>query len=270
MQIPILARRIARSIGMNSPTILSGMAVAGVVGTVVLAVKATPKATVSVSEAEISKNVWTEAQADAHTKGIPVDDYVPLTSKEIVQATWKLYLPAAISGTATIACIIGANQIGLRRNAALLGAYTLADTAFREYKDEVVKQIGVTKAGKVHDAVVQRHIEENPVKDSQVIITSGGDQLCYETLSGRYFKSDAETIRRCANDINASIFQDLYASLNEFWRLLGLDSTTLGDALGFNIEHTVQIVFSSHISADNRPCLAVGYAGLPIEAYSKL
>src|SRR5450756_64940 len=123
MQIPILARRIARSIGMNSPTILSGMAVAGVVGTVVLAVKATPKATVSVSEAEISKNVWTEAQADAHTKGIPVDDYVPLTSKEIVQATWKLYLPAAISGTATIACIIGANQIGLRRNAALLGAY---------------------------------------------------------------------------------------------------------------------------------------------------
>jgi hypothetical protein len=273
MQIPHLARVIARSLSNNSPAILSGIAVAGVIGTAALAVKATPKAGLSIGYAEITKNHPSAPYWDEETKKemfASADDYVSLTIVEVVKATWKLYLPAGITGVATIACIIGANQIGTRRNAALLGAYTLVDTAFREYKDEVVKQIGAVKEQKVNDEVIKRHIDENPPKDTQIIITGGGDQLCYESLTGRYFKSDTETIRRCENDINASIFKDLYASLNEFWGLLGLASTTLGDELGFNIEHPVQTVFTSVLAPDGRACLALGYTSLPIKEYTKL
>jgi hypothetical protein len=262
MHIPNWTRLAGQSLSSNSPTILSGIAIAGVIGTIVLAVKATPKAVVAIDNEEGSKNVWSEAQAD--------EGHIPLTNLETIQAAWKCYIPTAIAGSATIACIIGANKIGMRRNAALIGAYSLVDTAFREYKDEVLAQIGATKERKVHDEIVKRHIDENPPKDTQIIITGGGDQLCYESLTGRYFKSDAETIRRCENDTNASIFKDMYASLNEFWELLGLASTTLGDEMGFNIEHPLEIVFTSQLAQDGRPCLAVGYRSLPIREYSKL
>jgi hypothetical protein len=260
MQFSRILRVAGKSISNNSPTILSGIAVAGVVGTVALAIKATPKAMADIRQAQLDDARLYDQDFKLNT----------ISHIDRVKIAWKLYLPAGITGIATIACIIGANQIGARRNAALLGAYTLADTAFREYKDEVVKQIGVVKEQKVSDEIIKRHIDEQPPKDAQVIITGGGDQLCYESLTGRYFKSDVETIRRSANEINASIFKDLYASLNEFWGLLGLDSTTIGDELGFNIEHPVELVFTSHLAADGRPCLAMGYTSLPIKEYSKL
>ena len=57
------------------------------------------------------------------------------------KACWRCYIPAGAVGIATIACIVGANAIGMRRNAALLAAYTLVDTSFREYKGKVVEHI---------------------------------------------------------------------------------------------------------------------------------
>ena len=260
MHIPIPARRIAQSLSSNSPMILSGLAVAGVIGTAILAVRATPKAVYEKHKYAVDTTDRSENE-DARTR--------TLTHVEIVQATWKFYIPAAISGAATIGCIIGANQIGMRRNAALLGAYTLVDTAFREYKEEVLAQIGVTKERKVHDEIEKRHIDEHPVRDAQVIITGGGDQLCYDTLTGRYFKSDAETIRRAENEINRRVISDMYISQNEFYDLLGLGPTTVGDELGWNLDNLISLVFTSHLAQDGMPCLAVGYAKLPIKDYGK-
>lgn len=266
MTAPRWLRLTSQTFSNNSTTILSGIAVAGVAATAILAVRATPKALVHRSV--ILDEKWAEAgtmlkDQDEATAG--------LTHTETVKECWKFYIPAAISGAATIACIIGANKIGLRRNAALLGAYTLADTAFREYKDEVIKQIGETKARKVHDEVAKRQIDEHPVTDTQVIITGGGDQLCYESLTGRYFKSDVERLRRSENEFNRNILAgSMYGSLNEFFDYIGLGSTTLGDELGFNVDNPLQLVFTSHLAENGIPCLAIGYGLLPRKDYAKL
>ena len=245
MTTPLWLRQAGRAINGNSSTILSGASVAGVIATAVLASKA--------------------------SRRVPERlDGLETTRREKIEACWTLYIPAAISGAATIACIVGANQIGLRRNAALLGAYTLADTAFREYKEEVLEQLGAAKERKVTDKIAEKQIAEHPVSDAQVIITGGGDQLCYESLTGRYFKSDIEKIRQSENEINRRMVGgDMYASLNEFWALVGLASTTIGEELGFNLDNFVTLVFSSHLADDGRPCLAVGYTKLPIKDYGK-
>lgn len=261
MTAPAWLRSTGRTINSNSTTILSATAVAGVIATAVLAARATRRIEIVI-------------QSD-RTEALPTELYhTGLDKKRIkahVQYFWRDYIPPVVSGMATIACIIGANQIGLRRQAALLGAYTLADTAFREYKDEVIKQIGVNKETKVHDEIAKRHIDENPVRDDQVIITGGGEQMCYDVLSGRYFKSDIETIRQAANNINQQIVGgDMYASLNEFWAFLGLGPTTLGEEMGFNLEHFVELVFTSHLAQDGKACLAVGYSKLPIADYGKV
>jgi hypothetical protein len=244
MQTPKWIRLAGQSVNSNSPVILSSIAVAGVITTAVLAAKAAIK-----------------THKDT--------EHLEMSLKEKAQNNWQNFIPATISGAATIACVIGANQIGARRNAALLGAYTLADTAFREYKDEVVTQLGKVKERKITDEIQKRDITEHPVKDAQVIITGGGDQLCYDTLTGRYFKSDVESLRRAENEVNRRVLQDMYASHNEFYELIGLASTIVGDELGWNIDNVLELVFTSHLASDGTPCIAVGYSRLPRKDYGK-
>lgn len=262
----LVAARLQKALKDNLPQILSGVAVAGVIGTVVLAVKATPEAIDNLRDAR-------NDQIEEPITLANVDDYkgVKLTLRQTIQATWRPYLPTTLCGAATIACIIGSNALGLRRQAALLGAYTLVDASFREYKDKVVEQLTAQKAQKIDDEIMEDRIKKNPPKTETIIFTGGGDQLCYDSLTGRYFKSDAETIRRAAQDIDARILQgDLYASQNEFYQELGLDSCTIGAELGWNIECRLKVVFSSHKTEDDKPCLAIGYEKMPIYNFDSI
>ena len=93
MKKPNLQRLAQRSkiyLRKASPTILSGLGAAGVIVTSVLAVRATPKA-------------LRKIRADSKTNhdGDP-EAYSKL---EAVKSAWVCYIPAAISGTATIFCI---------------------------------------------------------------------------------------------------------------------------------------------------------------------
>jgi hypothetical protein len=239
---------ISRALKDNAPSILSGIAITGVIGTAVLAVRATPKA---LAELEV------------------LEDVDPPTVKEKVAVTWKLYIPAALTGAATIACIVGVNAIGARRNVALVGAYTLVDTAFRDYKEKVLEEIGPNKEQKVREAVAQERIESNPASTAQVLITRGGEMLCFDSFTGRYFMSDIEAIRKAMNDVNASIFANMYAPHNEFYELLGLEQVVVGDEVGWSIDNRMELTFSSHLSDDGRPCLAVNYVRLPRADYGK-
>lgn len=266
MTTPIWLRRTGRILNNNSTSILSAAAVGGVVVTAVLAVRTGKRIEVAMSNDQMRAEDAPPIPAKAYETGFSLSK-----AKVHISLFWRDYIPPTISGLATIGCIVGANQIGLRKQAAMLGAYTLADTAFREYKEEVVKLLGEKKNQEVQDRVAVKKIDENPPKDNQVIITGGGDQLCYDVLSGRYFKSDIETIRRAANEINKTIVGgNMYASLNEFWGFLGLAPTTLGEELGYNLEHFVDLVFTSHLAQDGTPCLAVGHASLPIADYGKV
>jgi hypothetical protein len=251
---------IGRSLKNNSPAILSGIAVAGVVGTAVLAVKATPKAMEALAEERIRT---------PHSDDEIIEESKDLSPKQIIQVTWRCFLPAALSAAATIACVIGANSMGARRRVALAGAYTLVDQSFRDYKDKVLEQIGPQKAGKVEDEVAKERLQRQPVSNAQVILTGIGEQLCMDTITGRYFKCDIESIRKAQNTVNQNILQNMYAPLNEFYDLLGLPSVTIGEELGWNIDNLLDIHFSSLLNEFDQPCLVVGYTRLPRRDYDK-
>lgn len=253
------------SIKENSTTILSSAAIAGVMGTVVLAVRATPRALEEIAQAKEDK----EYEAREEEGGLLMARAQPLTVMETVKVTWKLYIPAGITGIATIALIIGTNAIGIRQKAAYAGAYALADAAFREYKENVLKVIGEKKEQAVRDKIAEERLRRDPPPDGTIIIT-GTDVLCYDMLTGRYFKSDHESIRRAENEVNRRILTDMYASHNEFYEEIGLGHVLIGDEMGWNIEHKLEIVFSSHLSECGEPCLAIGYRNLPIKDYGKV
>jgi Family of unknown function (DUF6353) len=256
---------LKRAFEKNLPTILTGAAVVGVIGTVVLAVRATPKAMLEIKRAQedVYEPDKTLIEGDERLKA----NFANWTILKSVQACWRCYIPAGLTGTATIACIIGANVIGLRRNAALLAAYTLADTSFREYKDKVLEHVTPQKAQKIDDEIMADKIEKDAPKAETVVFTDGGDILCYESLTGRCFKSSAEKIKRAAQDVDARILQgEMYAPLNEFFKELGLEPTDLGRILGFNVECRLKVVLSSHLveGVFEKPALAIGYEKLPV------
>ena len=241
-----VVKDVQTAVKKHSPEILTGVGIAGMVTTTVLAVRATPKALVLIEEKK---------------EELGVDKLAPV---DAVKAAWKCYIPSAAIGGVSIFCLIGASSVNLRRNAALATAYALSESTLRDYQKKVVEEIGEKKAKLVKEAVVKEKIEQNPVTKQEVIITEKGDTLCYDVLSGRYFKSDIEKIKKAVNELNRQMRHDMYVSLNEYYDEIGLDHIAVGYDLGWNIDKGyIDVDFSSHLAADGTPCLAVGYSVAP-------
>lgn len=226
----------------HSPEILTGIGIAGMITATVMAVKATPKALILIEE---KKN---EESTNS------------LTTVDTVKAAWTCYIPAAVTGTVSIACLIGASSVNARRNAALATAYTLSESALKEYQEKVIETIGEKKEQTIRDAVAKERIEKTPVTSKEVIITEKGNTLCFDYVSGRYFKSDIETIKKSINILNRRMRDEMYISLNDFYYEVGLSPIGIGNELGWNIDKGyIEPDFSSQLADDGTPCLVVSY-----------
>lgn len=239
----------------NSPQILTALGVVGTVSTAILTGKATVKAV--------------RILDDNKPMTIYPADPVELTVQEKVKLTWKLYIPPAAVGVLTVASIITASQIGTRRAAAMAAAYAVSEKAFTEYKEQVVKKFGEAKEQNVRDAVRQEQVNNNPVTDRQVII-AGGNVLCYEPYTDRYFDSDMESLKKAMNDLNYRINNNWYASLSEFYDLIGLPKTAYSDELGWNSDKLLELDFGHALASDGRPCLVINYQVEPIRGYARV
>lgn len=240
------------AISKHSPEILTGIGIAGMITTTILAVKATPKALRLIEDFE-------ETVCLDHEKIKPID---------AVKTCWKCYIPAAVTGTASIACLIGASSVSAKRNAVLATAYKLSETALAEYREKVVETIGEKKEQAVRDAIAKDHIEKNPPSNNVIVMGKGGDTLFYDAQSGRYFYSDVEKIRKEVNNLNFQMFSENTVSLNDFYYSIGLDGTSVGDVLGWNIlRGQIDVYFSAQKSPDERPCLAIDFVTAPTYDY---
>ena len=131
-------------------------------------------------------------------------------------------------GSLTVACIIGANSINLRRNAALATVYSLTEATLKEYQSKVVSTIGEVKEKAIKDEIAKDKIEKNKPKKSNVVVTGSGDTLCYDSISGRYFKSDIEKIKSSVNELNRDLLYEMFVSLNDVYYALGLSNIKNG------------------------------------------
>lgn len=239
----------------HSPEILTGIGIAGMITTTVLAVRATPKALKLIEDAQYDKG-----------------DY--LTSPEKVKVAWKPYIPAAVTCVASVTCLIGASTVNAKRNAALATAYELSKTALSDYKEKVVETIGEKKEKTIREKVAQKKVDENPTSKSEVIITGSGDVTFLEPVSMRYFKSDVETVRKIINDLNYRLTTGMeeYISLSEFYDEIGLSHTSTSDDIGWNLYRDGQIEVELPATKTDKgdPCLMLDYRVSPRYDYTKL
>jgi hypothetical protein len=234
----------------NSTTILTSVAVAGVISTAVLAVRGTPGAMYAVDKLD--------NEEPDHTK------------LDLIKVVVPHYIPALATGGVTIACVIAANRIGMRRSAALASAYTLMDHTFTDYRKKIADTFGEAKAQKAHDELVDDRIKLNP--PSELYLLEADEVMCYEVLTGRYFKSTPEKIRRAQNTLNGRMLDGVEygVSLNEFYLLCDIPTTLMGEEMGWNTDARIDIQLSSHLTDGDKPCLAISYNMPPFPKFYSL
>lgn len=240
----------------HSPEILTGLGIAGMIATTVMAVRATPKAL------ELIESKKEELNIHPSEKLHPVD---------VVKTTWKCYVPAAVTGVTSVACLIGASSVNARRNAALATAYNLSATALADYKEKVLETVGEKKEQIIRNKVAEDNINKEPVNQSAIIVSGNGNTRCFDTITKQRFISDIEAIKRVVNELNRRMVNgEDYISLNDFYSEIGIDPVSIGDDLGWNVTRgLIEVTFSAQLDTDGVPCIVLDYAVAPKRGFNR-
>lgn len=251
-----LSRSVKQFIGANNHTILTGVGVTGTITTAFLTGRAAVKA---------DRLLFEERE-----ERLKLSRPLPLTRREEIKIVWTEFIPPVGVGATTIACIVAANTVSSKKTAAMAAAYGLSERAFSEYKEKVLEKMGENRERSMRDEIAQDRVNRDPVNKREVIIVGKGEVLCYDAISGRYFQSDVETLRKAMNKTNYDIINHQYASLSSFYDEIGLDPTAFSDSVGWNSDCLLELQLSTTMSSDDRPCIVMDFEVGPKEYYDKL
>lgn len=236
----------------HSPEILITTGIVGTVATVVLACKATLKVNEILEE---TKETIDTIHACAENPEM-AEQYTEQDCKKDLTTVYvqtglkfaKLYAPALIVGTASLACILASHNIVRKRNAALAAAYTTVDSSFKKYRKRVVDRFGEEIDRELKYDIKAKEIEERVVDENgnETVVTktvkaadiTGRDEysvIFYEGNPGwdkdpeltKYFLLQQQN---WANDLLKSRG---YVFLNEVYEMLGFNRTAAGQVIGW-------------------------------------
>lgn len=246
----------------NSPVILTGLAIAGVISTAYTAYKAGPRADKILEE-------YRKDMKDCHPKDKEAKRAVV---GEAVKKMIPVIAPPVIMGGTTIACVVGSHSVSSRRIAALSAAYSLSESTVKNLNSKMEEMLGEKKARAVKDAIMKDKLRADSEKDKkilsdgQLVIPSDGTVLCKDLYSGRLFYSNAEKIKQAIAKCSYDIISDMYISLNDFYEAIDspqLQRIPMGEDLGWNIDDTINgklpITLTALLTDDNKPCLCIEY-----------
>ena len=247
--------RVGFKFKKHSPEILVGAGVVGVVASAVMACKATTKLDDVLAE---TKDIVDKIHdVTEHPEKIPEGkEYTVEDSKKDLTIVYtqagvklvKLYGPAVVLGTVSIAAIIGGHHILRKRNIALAAAYTAVDKGFKEYRGRVLERFGEEvdkelryniKAKEIEKTVTDANGKETVVKETVDVadpnLTSDYARFFDDGCTG--WTKDPEfnlmflkDQQRYANDLFKS---KGHLFLNEVYDMLGIPRTQAGQVVGW-------------------------------------
>lgn len=203
-----LKKWIKAFMGENDRTLLTGLAVGGVLITVGLAVRATKRLIEKKPEIDAAE-----------------------TTKEKVIIVAKEVAPAVVAGVATEAVILKGHKVASDKIAALSQAVTITTGSYNAYKqiveenvdEDKLKQIKDLFAKKEVDNVVEKIQKEEPaVKIQTKVVDTGSGSTLFE-LDGIIFRANKSYVDGVFNDADYQLRDDYYISKAEFHQMLGID-----------------------------------------------
>lgn len=230
----------------HAPEILTGVGVAGMIGTVVLFVRATPAAVDELRE----KN--------------------PDTVWEEIKILGKHYIWGIVAGTLTIVCIVGSCSVSKRKNAALAAALTLTEQDLIDHKEKVKELFGEKKEEKVEEAIAEDKVQKMELSD-HMIRTGTGQTLCLDLITGQTFWSDVNWIKSRFIDLNDYLQDNEEMDISDYADIMHLDDPQLiGHSLGWRYDPHNRIELSATSTLkDGIPVFVIGHRNPPRWDYAK-
>lgn len=226
----------------NSPALLFGAGVVGVVATVVLASRATLKLEEVLEETEKNLETARELQHPEYSEQDRQKDLVLVYTRAAIKVG-KLYAPAVAIGAVSIAALTGSHVILNRRNVALTAAYAAVERGFREYRQRVADEYGEDTDRKFRYGSMTREIveetEDGPVVT--VVVNENGNSI-YARFFDEHSTSWQKTpsynqmfLRSQQNYANDLLKARGHVFLNEVYDMLGLSRSKEGAIVGWVI-----------------------------------
>ena len=240
------AGRTGLMINKYSPEILLGIGVVGIIGSTVLACKATLKVEGIVDDAKekIDKIKYADKEIDDATYSEM--DYKKDMTLVYVQTGVKfvkLYAPAVGLGVVSVGCIMGSHNIMKKRNVALMAAFKLAEQSYADYRKRVVEEFGEEKDRQFHYGIKSETIQAEKIDEN-------GNEVVESVVPGQhsiYARFFDESSRQWSKTPEYNLVflkaQQNYANdllrtrghifLNEVYDLLGMPRSQAGALVGW-------------------------------------
>lgn len=236
----------------HSPEIMVIGGVVGVVGSTVLACKATTKLSGILEESkenvgQIKNYVEQNGYSDKYSE----EDYkkdLTITYTQTAVKVAKIYAPAVIIGTLSITSILAGHNITRKRNLALSAAYMAIDKSFKEYRSRVVERFGEKLDHELRYNIKSGETEEivrNDEGGEEVVKTTTEYSDPNSTSEYARFYDDGcigwskdpernlKVLKQQQNYANDKLKRRGYLFLNEVYDMLGIPQTKAGQIVGW-------------------------------------
>lgn len=226
----------------QSPTLFFIGGVAGMIGTTVLACRATLKLEEVLDEHHALSQKVEEFENEKYSEGDRKQDTAIVYVRTAV-AVARLYAPAVLLGSASIAMLTQSHNILVKRNAALTAAYTALDKGFRSYRARVIEKYGEDEdlAFRYGEEVTTEKDEETgKTKKVRRVGKDGGSIYArFFDQYNNYWSKDPEInkifLRSQQNYLNDLLHARGHVFLNEAYDALGFDHSMAGSVVGWRI-----------------------------------
>lgn len=252
MNLQVLKIAITSKAGMamlatksHSPAILFGAGIVGVVGTVVLASRATLQLdeVIDKHDDKVAEIHLAEAEKENYTSRMAKADLLTVKTHLVLDLA-KLYGPSVVLGALSIGALGGSHYILSKRNAGLMTAFAAADRALKEYRARVVADQGVEKDKEYMYGTTERevHLGETKKGEQKIArIKSYGDGSSpYSRIFGPGNPNYQNTAQYnlyflglIQNTVNDQLRARGHLFLNDVYRELGFPDTEEGAVTGW-------------------------------------
>ena len=216
------------------PTVLFISGIAGIFVSEILAARDTLKANKVLKDEvkiKMADDDAPEPYADNATEVI-LCNTKPGYYKEVAKATWKCYIPSAISTTLTIAALIASNRLTAKQVALLSSAVAGAGSLVSRYRDKIREHVSPEVLKEIDKEIAAEEITK---AKPAVISTSGllstenfdpsedSEYLFFDPFTKIKFRSTKLAVLAAKYYLNRNFALGGNVGLEMFYNFLGLD-----------------------------------------------
>ena len=250
-----LIKSVKGTLGKYTPEILITTGVIGYGLSLVLTAKAAKKTDAALKEAD----KYTVDKSNR--KAVLVGQFNHLL---------PIYAPAVSAFMLSTACVVGAHTVSKRRQAAVVGLYTIAERTIRSYEKHITKELSNDQA-----AIIENNVRTDRLEyaTNSPIAVAPARNLYFDTYTGRYFEGGSlEDIRGVQNTLNERLMSEMFIPVNDLYYELGLEPTGAGDQIGWDIGHghiefkfatKMVVATGAGVTPMETPCVVIDYVVQP-------